>query len=130
MRRSLRESGVLRGSFAALLLLVLALRLVAPTGYMPVATSEGVRVELCSGSEPRTLTLDLGSKAPAAKHDAADAPCAFSAASGLALASLVTPGLPLPLAAAQRPAGRAIADLTVHRLAAPPPPAHAPPAAA
>jgi hypothetical protein len=130
MRQALRESRALRGLLAVMCALVLAIRLGAPAGFMPTATAQGVVVTLCSGGEPQSITVDLGTKAPAQKHQAADAPCAFAAAPAVALAGLDAPAPIGPASPRQAAPGRAIAHLTPHRLAAPPPPAQGPPAAA
>lgn len=128
MRALLRESRSFNGLIAVLLALVLVARLVAPAGYMPTATAQGVVVALCSGSEGHSIRLDLGRKAPAQKP-AADAPCAFAVAPTLAL-DTDAPALSLATVMPEAQPMGAIADLTVHRLAAPPPPAQGPPAAA
>jgi hypothetical protein len=130
MRGWIRRLTAGRGVFTVLLLLALSVRLVVPTGFMPVATTYGIIVSLCSGSGPSEIFVELGKKGPAPQHSAADSPCAF-AGLGAGLTNeppaLLPTVLPLP---AIITLGRAIADLTVHRLAAPPPPAIGPPRSA
>jgi hypothetical protein len=71
------------GLFAALL--ALGLRLLAPAGWMPVATGNGIVFTLCSGSGEQQLVVGKAGKpaAPDAVHDGA---CAFS--------GIGTPALP------------------------------------
>jgi hypothetical protein len=130
MTRLIRQSDWARGHFAALALLVLAIRVIAPTGFMPVASAGKLAVQLCTGSGPETVTLDITRDAPApdGKHKANDAPCAFAGGFAGGLIEAAVPMILLPaLALLRLPHGAAIADLTVHRLAAPPPPAIGPP---
>lgn len=130
MRGWIRHSTAGRGIFAALLLLALSVRLVVPTGFMPVATSYGIIVSLCSGAGPTEIFIELGKKDSAPQHSAADSPCAFAGlGAGLANEPPALPPTVLPMPAIII-LGRAIADLTVHRLAAPPPPAIGPPQSA
>jgi hypothetical protein len=77
-----------------------------------------------------TITIDIGKKLPSEKpQHAAESPCAFATGLGhslLANAELTTIlpfvyGLTIFV-------GTAIADLTISRLAAPPPPSQGPPA--
>lgn len=130
MNAWVRKSTAGRSLFAIAALLALCLRVLIPMGFMPTVSAQGLVVELCSGVSGKTVTIDLGKKSPGEtqKH-AADSPCVFAAGLGHGL-----------LASAQLPnvmpfvygliivVGMAIADLTVHRLAAPPPPPQGPPA--
>jgi len=129
MTRLIQSSSVARGLMVVVLALVLAMRIVAPAGFMPASVGGKLVVELCTGTGPATITLDIGKDAPAPeKHKAADAPCAFSGGFAGGLIEAVVPAVLLPaLALLRLPQGAAIADLTVHRLAAPPPPSQAPP---
>jgi len=84
--------------FFAACIAALALRLVLPSGWMPVATGDAVVLSLCSGG---VATPD-----PAAPAGAADQPCAFALATGplllaaaLVLPLVLLPLLPLPLPA-------------------------------
>ncbi|MEO8723939.1 MAG: hypothetical protein ABI395_10540 [Sphingobium sp.] len=111
----------------ALALVVLALfaRLVVPTGFMPQATSHGMVITMCTGQGAVNITLP---GEPLHHKASADMPCAFAAGLGT-IAAPVLAALPAPLFIAfALPVGRAIAHLTVHRLAAPPPPSQGPPA--
>jgi len=130
MHGVIRRSNAARGIFAVIVLLVLAMRVLAPAGFMPVASDGKLVVQLCTGTGPATMVLDIRKDAPAPgeKHKAADAPCAFAGGFAGGLVEAVAPFILLPLLALQRLSqGAAIADLTVHRLAAPPPPAIGPP---
>lgn len=130
MRGRIGHSAAGRGIFAVILLLALSVRLVVPTGFMPVATGYGIIVSLCSGSGPAEIFVDLGKNGSAPRHSAADSPCSFAGfGAGLANGTLAALPSPAPLPAILIP-GRAIADLTVLRLAAPPPPAIGPPRSA
>jgi hypothetical protein len=133
MQALIRHSRTARGIFAVAALLVLLMRLVAPAGYMPTAMDGKLVVQLCTGTGPATMVIDLGkdSTAPGEKHKADDAPCAFAGGFAGGLMGAVPPAMLLPaLALARLVQGAAIADLTVHRLAAPPPPAIGPPLSA
>ncbi|MBN8830897.1 MAG: hypothetical protein J0G94_09780 [Sphingomonadales bacterium] len=129
MHGLIRQSIGMRGVFAVMLALVLAVRLVAPAGFMPANVGGKLVVELCTGTGPATMTIDIGKDAPAPeKHKAADSPCSFAGGFAGGLIEAVAPAILLPaLALLRLPQGAAIADLTVHRLAAPPPPAIGPP---
>ena len=127
MRGWVRNSTAGRGAFTVLLLLALSIRLVVPTGFMPVATTYGIIISLCNGSGPTEILLDLDKQGPAPHQSTADSPCAF-AGLGADLPNEPQALLPiiLPLSAIIL-LGRVIADLVVRRLAAPPPPAIGPP---
>ncbi|MBW7945631.1 MAG: hypothetical protein H3C60_04140 [Sphingomonadaceae bacterium] len=126
----LRKGWIREGVVAAALFLVLFARILVPSGYMPVATADGVVVTLCTGNGPVEVLLDLEGGHVPTKHDSGmDAPCAFAGMGAGALAA--APVLAVLVAIdAGRTFSRAVADLTVHRLAAPPPPAIGPPARA
>lgn len=115
---------------AAFILFALALRILVPAGFMPSVGSEGLVLRLCSGSGAQTVIVVPGKTTPDEPQKAAtDGACLFAAGPGHALiaagdmvdAALLLPRLTLVFSAA-------IADLTVHRLAAPPPPSQGPPA--
>ena len=116
--------------FAFAAVLALALRIAIPAGFMPAATSQGMVVAICTGQGTQQLTIDLGKHAPDRGSKAANEHCLFSASAGHLLfpAMSVAIASPAPIVAVATSA--AIADLTVHRLAAPPPPSHAPPSRA
>lgn len=128
MIRRMIQASAGRAIFAALMLLALVMRMAVPTGFMPTASGDGVIVSICTGDGPLTRVIDLGDK----KHSKdpqqnSQGFCTFAASLGGGLAS-EPPALPLSLPFALAPMlGTAIADLTVHRLAAPPPPSQGPP---
>lgn len=118
-----------RGVALVLLALVLAVRIVLPTGFMPLRAPDGIVITVCTGMGQAKAFLpierDDGSDRPAA----AEQPCVFATGLGDLF------GMPHPIATISAPAplptrlaSSAIPDLTVHRLAAPPPPAQGPPA--
>lgn len=125
----IRASQTGRDLFAVLLLCVLAIRIAIPVGFMPTATAGGLTFSVCAESGLGKLTA--GQDDPAQKQHQGAKDCAFAIALGGGLIGADAPALP-PEAPrfAYIPETRAIADLTVHRLAAPPPPAQAPPARA
>lgn len=126
----IRQSGMARGLFVAATLLVLSMRMLVPTGFMPVASDGRMVIQLCTGTGPATMVLDLGKAAPTSgdQHQAGDGPCTFAGAFAGGLLAAAMPTILAPaLAIARLSHGAAIADLTVHRLAAPPPPAIGPP---
>jgi len=125
-----RQSGMARGVFVAAALLVLAMRMLVPAGFMPVAVDGKMVIQLCTGTGPATMVIDLGKTAPTPddKHKSGNSACAFAGGFTSGLLETVAPAVLLPaLALLRLPLGAAIADLTVHRLAAPPPPAIGPP---
>lgn len=62
----------------------LAMRVLVPAGFMPAAAG-GIAVEICSGSGPMTMMLELPGVPGKAEHKT-DSPCAFSALSAPGLA--------------------------------------------
>jgi len=119
-----------RGLLVAAVSLVLLLRALVPSGFMPVETNGRIVVQLCTGTGPATMVLDLGKAAPTSgdQHKAGDGPCTYAGTFAGGLLAATPPSVLAPaLALALLPNGAAIADLTVHRLAAPPPPAIGPP---
>ena len=130
MNAWVRGSNAGKSLFAITVLLALSLRILIPTGFMPSVSAQSLVVELCSGVSGKTVTIDLGKKLPGEtqKH-AADSPCVFAA--GLSHGLLTSAELPTiqPFAYGLTVfVGTAIADLTISRLAAPPPPSQGPPA--
>ena len=67
-------------------LLALCLRLMAPVGWMPVASGNGVVFTLCSGSGTETVALGKHGTPASPETGAAHGPCAF--------AGMGTPALP------------------------------------
>ena len=110
--------------------LALFLRILIPTGFMPTVGSHGLVVDLCSGMDGKTVAIDLGNNAPVEKpHHAGDGPCVFATGVGHGLlASTELPAVVPFLFGVTIFVGTAIADLTINRLAAPPPPSRGPPA--
>ena len=117
-----------------MLLCALAIRVAIPTGYMPTQGADGILVSLCTEQGIVQAVLPIGKSGQPAQDDgdhgkAKDGACTFAAGLGGALLAATVSGIaPAPMAFAPQRADNAIADLTVHRLAAPPPPAQAPPA--
>ena len=130
MNAWVRDSKAGKSLFAIAVLLALSLRILIPTGFMPTINSQGLVVELCSGMSGKTVTIDIGKKLPGEKKQhTADSPCVFAA--GLGQGLLASAELPtiLPFVYGLTIfVGTAIADLTISRLAAPPPPSQGPPA--
>jgi hypothetical protein len=129
---------ILRALFCALVTLVLMVRLLAPTGFMPVVTSKGIMVTLCTGQgavkmmvERDRLPESRVSKS-GTQHDDAPATndhCPFAGAA-------TAPALPLQDIVAVLPIWHlptgpiafALKTGWIARLAAPPPPSSGPPA--
>ncbi|WP_150291655.1 hypothetical protein [Sphingobium estronivorans] len=133
MMGAVRQSESAKGLLAALALLVLAIPLVAPSGFMPVRTDRGVVVTLCTGQGAVNVVVDRG-QAPGKHHRPDDgAPgqqhCPFAASvqplvPPLALADLVLSAWQLGFG----PIAFALKTGWIARLAAPPPPSSGPPA--
>ncbi|MGN6123620.1 MAG: hypothetical protein ACTHOJ_11770 [Sphingomonas oligoaromativorans] len=119
----------------ALLACALALRLLIPAGWMPVADAQGLHLVLCSGSGPMEMPsahamAGMKGMDHHGHHDPSmpDHPCAF-AGLGLALAEPLLPQLALPARVAAVRVDHAGETVAIGRgLAAPPPPATGPPA--
>lgn len=135
MTGAIRQSQAARGLLAALALLVLAVQLLAPSGFMPVRTTHGVVVTLCTGQGAINVVVDRDST-PVKKHHPADegAPmqqhCAFAgAAAQPSVPPLVLADLPLQAwTLAFGTLALALRTGLIARLAAPPPPSSGPPA--
>ncbi len=118
----------------ALLACALALRLLVPSGWMPVVDATGLHLTLCSGSGPLEAPAPHPAMAGMAHHHhdhhdhgGPDHPCAF-AGLGLALAEPLLPAIALSVLSAEAQPDRRPTLLTIGRgLAAPPPPATGPP---
>lgn len=133
MLGAIRQSEAARGLLAAMALLVLAIQLVAPSGFMPVRTDRGVVVTLCTGQGAVNVVVDRDG-APQGKHHSDDgqAPvqqhCPFAASVQPVVPPLILADLPLP--AWQLAFGTiffALKTGEIARLAAPPPPSSGPP---
>lgn len=130
MSEWVRESRGARSILAVLFALVLAIRVAIPTGFMPTSAPSGIVISVCTGLGQVKTFLPTGKEGDQDRHSTAEQPCTFASLGG----ALLFPPLPVamaPIAAAlDSPAPRALAHLTTHRLAAPPPPAIGPPARA
>ncbi len=132
MMGAIRQSEGARGLLAALALLVLAIQLLAPTGFMPVRTDKGVIVTLCTGQGAVNVVVPRGD-APG-KHDQPDdgmtgqQHCPFAASVQPAVPPLIAADLLLPAwQIAFGPIAFALKTGVIARLAAPPPPSSGPP---
>lgn len=140
---AIRQSEVARGMLAALALLVLAIQLIAPSGFMPVRTERGVVVTLCTGTGPVNVVVPRGQAPERGDHSsdpersdhspddgmAGQQHCPFAASVQPVVPPLVMADLPLPAwQLAFGPIAFAIKTGWIARLAAPPPPSSGPPA--
>lgn len=130
MNAWIRHSQAGRSLFAVMVVAALALRLLIPSGFMPTASAQGLIVQLCSDMSGKTILIDLGQHLPSEKQkDAADGPCTFAGSLGHGMMPQTVAPLLLPfIYGSFLFASTAIADLTVNRMAAPPPPSQGPPA--
>ncbi|MCE7797726.1 DUF2946 family protein [Sphingobium sufflavum] len=141
MTGALRHQSALRALFCALVALVLLTRLLAPSGFMPVVTSKGVMVTLCTGQGAVKVMVARDSAAESRIADkagnghpdngaATNDHCPFAGVPSL-------PTLPSQPAVANLPSWHlptgpiafALKAGWIARLAAPPPPASGPPSA-
>ncbi|KEQ50193.1 DUF2946 family protein [Sphingobium chlorophenolicum] len=129
----IRRSESARGLLAALALLVLAIQLIAPSGFMPVRTEHGVVVTLCTGQGAVNVVVER-EQAPG-KHQAPDdgaqgqQHCPFAASVQPSLPPLLLADAPLPAwQLGFGPIAFALKTGWIARLAAPPPPSSGPPA--
>jgi len=119
--------GLRRRIAAAFAVLAIVLKILTPTGFMLADQGSGLPLVICTGQGPLVIAEHGDQKAPTPKS--ADAPCAFAS-----LGTALAPPLEGPVADVRptsylvRPATLGTRRLTVRRLAAPPPPSHAPPA--
>jgi len=130
MNAWVRDSKAGKSLLAIVFLLALSLRILIPTGFMPVVGSQGLVVQLCTGMGVETITIDIGKKLPSEKPPhTAESSCVFttSLSSSLLANTELTAILPFVYGLTIF-VGKAIADLTISRLAAPPPPSQGPPA--
>lgn len=129
MLGEIRQSERARGLLAALALLVLAIQLIAPSGFMPVRTERGVVVTLCTGQGAVNVVVDRG-QVPG-KHDdgmLGQQHCPFAASVQPMVPPLALADLPLPAwQLAFGPIAFALKTGLIARLAAPPPPSSGPP---
>jgi len=134
MMGAIRQSEGARGLLAALALFVLAIQLIAPSGFMPVRTQSGVVVTLCTGQGAINVVVPRGQAPEKGDHRPDDGMagqqhCPFAASMQPVVPPLVAADLLLP---AWQLAFGAIAFAlktgVIARLAAPPPPSSGPPA--
>ena len=133
MMGAIRRSELARGLLAALGLLVLAIQLVTPAGFMPVRTSHGVMVTLCTGQGAVRVMVDR-EEAPGKVHHSPDEGgpiqqhCAFAASVQPMVPPLLLADVPLPAwQTVFGPIAFALKTGLIARLAAPPPPSSGPP---
>ncbi|KFG90572.1 hypothetical protein BV98_001776 [Sphingobium herbicidovorans NBRC 16415] len=131
MLGAIRQSESARGLLAALALLVLAIQLIAPSGFMPVRTERGVVVTLCTGQGAINMIVDRD-QTPHRQDDGAQVQqhCAFAASVQPVVPPLALADLPLSAwQLAFGPIAFALKTGRIARLAAPPPPSSGPPVA-
>ncbi|EPR16172.1 hypothetical protein M527_21980 [Sphingobium indicum IP26] len=137
MMGAVRRSESAKGLLAALALLVLAMQLLAPSGFMPVRTERGVVVTLCTGQGAVNVVVDrtvFDRDGASGKHRPDDgAPgqqhCPFAASVQPLVPPLALADLPLPAwQLGFGPIAFALKTGLIARLAAPPPPSSGPPA--
>lgn len=133
MTGAIRQSEVARGLLAALALLVLAIQLITPAGFMPVRTERGVMVTLCTG-QGAVSVLIYRDQAPGKEHHSRDdgvpvqQHCSFAASVQPVVPPLILADLPLPAwQTVFGPIAFALKTGLIARLAAPPPPSSGPP---
>lgn len=90
-----------RAVMTAAFALVLSVRLLAPTGFMPTATPHGLVVKMCGGANSgQSVVIDPWPADDATHHDQApkqhEAPCAFASLPVLALAADAAPAMSAP----------------------------------
>lgn len=128
MLGAIRQSDRAKAALACLAALVLALRLLAPAGYMPVLGAQGVIVTLCTGQGAMTVLLDREGGTPVKPHSGAGEHCPFAGGAAPPLLPSLTADLMLPAwAGAFGVIAFALKTGWIARLAAPPPPASGPP---
>lgn len=118
----------------AIIAWALVMRVLIPQGWMPVETSDGWRITICTGSGPMQMDMPgmaamkaMHHRSGDQDHGSSDHPCAFS---GLAMAldKPPLPALPLPTPVPAILLAALVIAIGVGRgLAAPPPPATGPP---
>lgn len=90
----------MRGVFAVMLLLALSIRAAVPAGYMPVQTSMGLVVSLCSGEAGKQIVIDIPMSDQQGEHekqqDGPNATCAFASLAAPGIESAGVPGVSAP----------------------------------
>lgn len=133
MTGAIRGSGKARGLLAVLALLVLAVQLIAPAGFMPMRTERGVVVTLCTGQGAVNVVVPRD-RAPGKPEQPDDGMtgqqhCPFAASIQPVVPPLILADLPLPAwQLGFGPIAFALKTGLIARLAAPPPPSSGPPA--
>lgn len=134
MMRAIRQGEGARGLLAALALLVLAMQMIAPSGFMPVRTDRGVVVTLCTGTGPVNVVVPRGQAPEKGGHRPDDGMtgqqhCPFAASVQPVVPPMMAADLLLPAwQLAFGPIAFALKTGLIARLAAPPPPSSGPPA--
>ncbi len=139
-RRLIRHHRHLTG---IVLVLVLALRVIVPSGFMPTVSDGRIVVAVCSGSGPMSITRpppathavaglhgDRNEPEHQPDHGKMDQPCAFAGLSTLAIAAVDAALLTVALALVAALAVRIAAPLATARASYLRPPLRGPPAAA
>ena len=132
MLRGMRRSDAVRGVLAGLAAIFLCMQIFAPGGFMPVRTAHGVMVTLCTGQGAVNIRVDRD-RAP---HKSGDEQHRQDGQQHCPFAGGMAPTLAAPAFAdatlqawtrADGPIAFAVKTGWIARLAAPPPPANAPP---
>ena len=123
MTRQFRSNRLIRQGFLILALMALLIKVIVPPGFM-AGGHHGAALQICTGHESAPANDDR-SHDKTIKHDA---PCAF-AGHALGFSPPVFDGVSFvqPLSYALILTGLALDLVPGRGLAAPPPPAHAPP---
>ena len=130
---AIRRSESARGLLAALALLVLAIQMIVPPGFMPVRTASGVVVTLCTGQGAVNVVVDRDQAPGQGDHQPDDGMgsqqhCPFAASVQPIVPPLILADLTLPAwTLAFGPIAFALKTGLIARLAAPPPPSSGPP---
>lgn len=109
-----------------LLTLALVMRALLPQGFMPVASAEGLRMEMCGGTAPVTIELDREAQP---QNSQKSAPCPYAiGTAGIDLPPGIVIPAPPPLITPPPAPQPEAARLTAERALRPP--ARGPPAIA
>lgn len=93
---SIQTSGFMRLRLSLLLVLVLALRSLLPAGYMPVKTSNGISIVICTSKGSKAVLVDAnGDLIDDHGTGQAGEPCAFAGIASLALPPVEASAEPL-----------------------------------
>jgi hypothetical protein len=123
---------MLRALFCVVVALAFAARLLSPSGFMPVATADGVMVTFCTGQGAVKMMVERDhAPVPSGQHDGKGMSDHCPFAGGASTPALPSLGLLALLPVWHLPTGPiafALKTGWIARLAAPPPPASGPPA--